>query len=266
MRRLLASLAAVLSVAVAVGIPEVGATDLTGIGYVDQAQINATPEFRDAQSQLAAYKQQLDADFQNQMRSVSGDDAQHKLSDQFSQRFASRQHQLIDPLIARAQAAVAAIAANLNLSVVVDRRIIIVGGLDITSDVVAQFHAQTTPKSANASPQPSVIGYVDQQTIDVLPQVKAANDSYLAFQQRQRGDVQKAIAGAKSDVQRNAILSQAQAADAQQQQTLIDPIVEKTRAAMAHIADQRHLALVVDKAAIIYGGTDVTSDVQTNLQ
>lgn len=266
MRRLLASLAAVLSVAVVVGIPQVGATDLTGIGYVDQAQINAMPEFRDAQSQLAAYKQQLDTDYATQARALTSDDAQHALADKFAQRFASRQHQLVDPLIARAQSSIAAIAANLNLSVVVDRRIIIVGGLDITSDVVAQFHAQSAPKAASASAPPSVIGYVDQQSIDALPKVKAANDSYLAFQQKQRGELQKALAAAKNDTERTAALTQAQATDARQQQSLIDPIVEKTRVAMARIAEQRHLALVVDKAAILYGGADVTSDVQKNLK
>ena len=266
MRRLFASLAAVLSVSVAVGIPQVGATDLTGIGYVDQAQINATPEFRDVQNQLAAYKQQLDADFENQVRSTKGDDAQHALADQFSQRYAAKQHELVDPLVSRAQAAVAAIAQNLNLSVVVDRRIIIVGGLDITSDVVAQFHAQTASKTPNASSPPSAIGYVDQQTIDALPKVKAANTSYVTFQQKQHNDVQKALAAAKTDAARNAIVAQAQDQDAQQQEHLIDPIVDKTRSVMASIAKARHLALVVDKAAIIYGGTDVTSDVQSSLQ
>lgn len=262
MRRLLASFVAMVSLAISIGIPQASATDLTGIGYLDQAQLNAVPEFRDAQSKLLVYKQQLDSDFANQLRGVKGEDAQRALENQFSERFVGKQHELVDPLLARAQAAIAAVARNLNLSVVVDRRIIIVGGLDITSDVIAQFHVETPEGSSGAALPPQVIGYVDQRSIDQIPSVKSANEKYLAFQGQQRAEVQKALTSAKTDADRNAILTRAQAADGQRQHDTIDPIVEKTRRAMATVAGRRSLALIVDKAAILYGGTDVTGDIQ----
>ncbi len=266
MRRWCAWLTAVVSLALAIGVPEVSATDLTGIGYVDQAQLNALPEFRDAQSKLAAFKQQLDADYSTQAHSAKDADAQHALADQFGERFAKKQEELLGPLVQRAQAAIATIAQNLNLSVVVDRRILIVGGLDITADVLARFQAQTSLQAAPSSPPPSVIGYVDQQTIDTLPSVKAANDQYLAFQNQQHATLQQSLTVAKNDKERGALLAQAQAEDLQQQEKIIDPVVAKTRTIMQQIAEKRHLALVVDKRVIFYGGTDVTSDVQSTLQ
>jgi outer membrane protein len=262
-RRLLASFAAIVSLAVSIGIPQASATDLTGIGYLDQTQLNAAPEFRDAQSKLIAYKQQLDSDFANQVRGVKGEDAQRALANQFSERFAGKQHELVDPLIARAQAAIAAVARTLNLSVVVDRRIIIVGGLDVTGEVIAQFHLATPESSNGAVSPPQVIGYVDQRSVDQIPGVKSANDKYLAFQRQQRAEVQKALASVRSDADRNAILTRAKAADERRQRETIDPIVARTREAMATVAGRRSLALIVDKAAILYGGTDVTADVQT---
>ena len=57
------------------------------------------------------------------------------------------------------------------------------------------------------------------------------------------------------------------------QKTLVDkqnqtikPLVDKTRDAMSSVAQKRGLILVIDRASVIYGGTDITADVTSALK
>ena len=56
---------------------------------------------------------------------------------QFDQEFTDKKNEVLGPLLQRAQLAIAQIASNHNLSVVVDKRIVVYGGLDISKEVVA---------------------------------------------------------------------------------------------------------------------------------
>jgi outer membrane protein len=51
-----------------------------------------------------------------------------------------------------------------------------------------------------------------------------------------------------------------------QQEKVLKPLVDQTRDAMAKVAGQKHLILVVDRSDVIFGGTDITSDVQNALK
>jgi outer membrane protein len=49
------------------------------------------------------------------------------------------------------------------------------------------------------------------------------------------------------------------------QNQLLTPLVDQTRSATESVARKRNLLLIVDRADVIYGGTDITSDVQNAL-
>jgi outer membrane protein len=50
------------------------------------------------------------------------------------------------------------------------------------------------------------------------------------------------------------------------QSTTLKPLVDKTEAAMASVAQKRGLILVVDRGNVIYGGTDITADVTSAMK
>ena len=52
---------------------------------------------------------------------------------------------------------------------------------------------------------------------------------------------------------------------AQKQQELIAPIEQAVQAAIKKVADKKGLAVVIDKAAVIYGGQEITAEVITEL-
>ncbi|MGA8534016.1 MAG: hypothetical protein WB615_07910, partial [Candidatus Tumulicola sp.] len=153
----LTMLAAVLAASVA---PAAIAADLTDVGFVDQSELANIPMFVGANRALAAYKSQLDAQFNAALKHAGSDADKQRISLQFQQQYTDKQREIVGPLFQRAQLAIAQVSAAHNLSVVVDKRIVIYGGQDITKDVETLFLGSQAIAPPAASPPPSEIGYV----------------------------------------------------------------------------------------------------------
>ncbi|MBV8655927.1 MAG: OmpH family outer membrane protein, partial [Candidatus Eremiobacteraeota bacterium] len=67
------------------------------------------------------------------------------------------------------------------------------------------------------------------------------------------------------DAERKQIYQDFNKALADKQEQLLNPLVEQTKNATAAAAQKRNVLLVVDRADVIYGGTDITADVQNEL-
>jgi outer membrane protein len=71
---------------------------------------------------------------------------------------------------------------------------------------------------------------------------------------------------AKTDADRQQILKDYQSALADRQKTEIGPLVDQTRTVISDVANKKGLLLVIDRSNLIYGGTDITSDVTSALK
>ena len=243
------------------------AADLADVGYVDQAAIGSLPQFQKANAQVAQYKAQLDPQFAAAMKNAKTPADQQRVQQQFQQKFLDKQRQVLGPLFARAQAAIAQVSSNRSLSVVVDKRIVVYGGQDITKDVVGLVDGPGPVVPPVATPPPSEIGYVDQSQIDQLPKIKNANDAFTKWANDQRTQALKQMqAAGKDQKKQQQIFQDYQKTLTDQQQKQLKPLVDQTRDAMAKVASQKHLILVLDRGDVIYGGTDITSDVQNALK
>ena len=212
---------------------------------------------------MAQYKSQLDAQFSARVRSMRSDSDKQKLASEFQQRFFDKQRQVLGPLFGRAQTAIAQVSSSKGLSVIVDKRIVVYGGVDITKNVEDLVNGSGSVVPPASSPPPSTIGFVDQSQIDQVPKIKSANDDFVKFQAQQRQNALKQMQGAKNDQKKQAqIFSDYQKALSDQQDKTLKPLVDQTRDAMKSVAEQKHLILVVDRSDVIFGGTDITKDVQ----
>ena len=117
---------------------------------------------------------------------------------QFQQQLNDKQREIAGPLLQREQLAIAAVSATRNLSVVVDKRIVIYGGQDITKDVEAVFAGPQAIAPPAASPPPSEIGFVDQNALDGVPKVQSANSEMSQYETTQRQIYAARLAQAKS--------------------------------------------------------------------
>ena len=264
-RRTVAALGSAL-LALAVFAPATLAADVTDIGFVDQSALAGIRSFTDANRQLAGFKSSLDRQFAKRMRGVRDQNTQARIAQEFQNKLATRQRELMGPLFGRAQVAIASVASSKNLSVIVDKRIVIFGGQDVTNSVVDLLNGPGDPIPPVSTPPPSAVGYVDQSQIDGVPRLRSANDDFTKFQSQQQQAAQSKLKGAKNDADRQQILKDYQAAIADKQKQTIAPLVDQTRNVIADVAKKRNLLLVIDRSNLIYGGTDITSDVTSALK
>jgi len=259
------SLAVVAALVAFVAAPAVLAADVVDIGYLDQGEIAALPAFAQANRDMNAFGSDLQRQYTARARNASPAE-QQRLASEFQGRMAERQRQLLGPLFGRAQVAVASVASSKNISVVIDKRIIIYGGVDITPQVRDLLSGAAAPVPPVTTPPPSTVGYVDQQQLDAVPKIKNAADDFAKFKADQDRQAAVRLKGAKNDADRNAILKDYQKALSDRQAQTLKPLADQTRAAMAQVARKRGLILVVDRGNIIYGGTDITADVTSALK
>ena len=245
--------------------PQVLATDIADVGIVDQAAIGNLKQFQDAKAQFGQYQAQLSAQYQAAIKGKSTAD-QQRISSDFQSRLSSAQHQLFDPLIGRANAAIAQVAANKSLSVVVDKQVVVFGGLDITKDVTDLLNQPGQIVPPVNTPAPSEIGFVDRTQIDALPKMKTASDQFVQFQNQLRSQLATQINSKTPPDQRQKIIASYQQQLQDEKNKVLQPLVDQTDKAIASVAKSKGLWLVVNAESRVYGGTDVTADVVKALQ
>lgn len=259
-----AALAFALGVAV-LATPAIGATDVTDIGSLDQAALAALPSFQAANKQLNDYGNGLRGQYIRRAQHASQAE-QARLGNEYQQKMADKQRQLFGPLFQKAQVAIASVASSKNLSVVVDKRIVVFGGQDITPSVRQLLTGIGDPVPPSSTPPPSKVGYVDQSAIDQTPRVKAAAEEFGKFKNDQDKIYQDKLKNAKTAADRDAVLKDYRKTLDDKQNTTLKPVVDQTRNAMSDVAKSKGLILVVDKGNIIFGGTDITKDVVDKLK
>ena len=116
------------------------------------------------------------------------------------------------------------------------------------------------------TPPPSTVGYVDQTQIDALPSIKSATDEFVKFKATQDQAAAAKFKAAKTQADRDAIMKDYQKTLSDKQTAVLKPLVDKTKSAIASVAQSKGLVLVIDRGNIIYGGTDITADVTSKLK
>jgi outer membrane protein len=259
-----AALAFALGAAV-LATPASGANDVTDIGSLDQQALAALPQFQNANKQLNAYGASLQKQYVGRAQHASQSD-QQRLAAEFQSRMADKQRQLFGPLFGRAQVAIASVASSKNLTVVVDKRIVVFGGQDITNSVKDLLTGVGDPVPPVSTPAPSKVGYVDQSAIDQTPKVKSVTDDFLKFKQDQDKAAADKLKSAKTAADRDNVLKDYRKTLDDQQNKTLKPVVESTRNAIGDVAKAKGLILVVDKGNIVFGGVDITKDVTDKLK
>ncbi|MHB8140191.1 MAG: OmpH family outer membrane protein [Vulcanimicrobiaceae bacterium] len=253
------------TVATAALTPAAIAADLTGVGYLNQAQVGSLPTFAKANTQLAQAKAVLDRQFVAAMKGAKTDADRQRVALEFQQKFSDKQNELMGPVLERTQMAIAQVAAKNHLSIVVDKRIVVYGGENVTKAVVALLSSSQAITAPTATPPPSEIGFVDNNALDSLPTVKEADQKLSKYVQAQRKIYEQRFNAAKNNAERTAVAASYNKKVAAKQKQLLQPLVDKTRSATAAAAKKKGLLVVIDRADVVFGGVDITKDVQNAL-
>lgn len=112
-----------------------------------------------------------------------------------------------------------------------------------------------------ASAASSNVGVVDyNQVMSQHPQVQSASSEMQQAIQDAQKDFEEKSAN-MNDQEKRDYYTQTQQRLQQKQQELMEPITQSVEDSVKKIAEQKGLSVVLDKNAVIYGGTDITQDV-----
>ena len=129
--------------------------------------------------------------------------------------------------------------------------------------VVAIALTQTGNIASAASS--SNVGVVEYDQIMVQhPEMKNLDEQLRASIADIKAEFDEKSAG-MNDQEKADYYMQCQQRLAQKQQELLSPIENAVQAAIKKVADKKGLAVVIDKAAVIYGGQEITADVIAEL-
>jgi outer membrane protein len=130
--------------------------------------------------------------------------------------------------------------------------------------VVGIALSQTGKISAAAS-NSSNIGLVDKQMlVSKHPDLAKAQEAMQAEVDQAKKDFEEKTKD-MNDQAKKDYYTQIQQRLTVKQQELIDPVVAKVDAEIKNVADAKGLAVVMDKASVVYGGVDITDDVAKKL-
>ena len=107
----------------------------------------------------------------------------------------------------------------------------------------------------------SVVGVVDREEIlSQHPQSASLDEQMRTAITEVQKDFEEKSAG-MNDHEKQDYYRQCQQRLQQKQAELLDPIVKSVDDAIKQTADAKGLSVVIEKAAVVYGGQDITQDV-----
>jgi outer membrane protein len=111
------------------------------IGYVDYSRVfSHHPDFASARAALSLEDEKAQKEFREKAPSLD-DNGKRALNNQLTERMAKRERELFNPIEEKILKAVREVAKERGISVVLQRQMVIVGGVDLTNDVLKAVSA-----------------------------------------------------------------------------------------------------------------------------
>lgn len=122
-----------------------------------------------------------------------------------------------------------------------------------------------TQSGGIASASGSNVGVIDQQQVlSEHPDAQSIEDQMNAALDEIKKDFDAKSEG-MSDQEKQDYYRQCMQRAEQKRQELVEPLIKSVDEAIKKTADAKGLTVVIEKAAVIYGGQDITQDVIKNL-
>ena len=116
--------------------------------------------------------------------------------------------------------------------------------------------------SAASSVNVGVVNY--QQVIRQHPDIQKAGEQLNAFEVETQKDFEAKSAGMSDQEKQDYYVQCMQRIQAKEQE-LREPIEKSIQDTIKKVADAKGLSVVIEKSAVLYGGTDITQDVIARL-
>jgi outer membrane protein len=233
------------------------------VGSLEQEAVFQLPEFKKA-------KEDIDKKVKTRMEALEKEIPKGKPPTPEQQRkirdvqldLQKESGKILNPLKNRAEAAIRVVAAEKNMLVVLDKRIVVFGVTDITDDVKKLFQSETKeiklPPEADVTKAP--IGYFDQEVVRSL---KIFQEAEMSIYKKRSELLAQFEAKVKtmSPSERELLERELRLKMETYQETIMQPLMQEVTDSVKDVAQAQGLSLVLDKQHVMQGGRNMTNEV-----
>ena len=230
------------------------------VGIIDKDEITNMTEFKKARNAIKLKVAQKQQEYAQKAQGMS-ESQQQELFLLFQQEAKAIEASELKPLLDKAQAAVALVAREKKQKVVLDKKIVVCGAVDITEEVKDTFRESETleaPKEDIGAE--SQIGYFDQEVVRSLKIFRDADDQFAKWYDKIKKEAEETIRNAPASEKQKLFMEYNRKYKFHQSQ-LYGPILEKVTKTVEKVAKNVGLILVLDKQYVMYGGRNITDEV-----
>ncbi|CAM9753090.1 unnamed protein product, partial [Phaeothamnion confervicola] len=234
-----------------------------GVGSVEQDQIFELEEFKTAKKQVEDLVKAKQAELEKKgiKKDKPPTPPQQQMLRDAQAEIQKETAKILNPLKARAEAAVANVAHDKNMLVILDKRIVVYGVPDITDDVKKTFQTKgelKLPPEADTSKAP--IGYFDQSVVRSLKLFSEA-DANIYKKRAELMASYQAVAKNKSASERELMERELRLKLEAYQEQVMQPLIQQVNDSVKDVAQAQGLSLVLDKQHVMQGGRNMTNEV-----
>lgn len=236
------------------------------VGIIDKDEIFKMSAFKKAENNVQKKIMELQQKFAQESKGLSPEKAK-ELSQLYEQQIEKTKADELKPLLDKAQAAVALVAKEKQLKVVLDKKIVVCGAEEITDLVKDKFKESDTleaPKDDVGTE--SQIGYFDQEVVRSLKLFRDVDKQFMEWYAKLKKEAEQKIKAAGSDEERQKLFAQYNQVYKAQQDQIYVPVLNKVTKTVEKVAKEKELILVLDKQYVMYGGRNITDEVADKLK
>lgn len=250
------------------GIPGLSGSAIKQVGSIDQEAVFSMPEFEKAKKDMEKLATDTEAKFEAKAKAL-GENPSREQQTAFEKELREgklalqkKTNEVLNPLKTRAEYAVAQVAAEKHMTVVLDKRIIVFGVPEITDEVKKAFESAKPDAKVTDPPDTSnaPIGYFDQEVVRTLKVFQEAEvqlyQKRLELAKQFEKDTEGMGAADKELLERKLKLT----LESYQEQ-LTTPLVTAVNESVKEVAQAEGLSLVLDKQHVMQGGRNMTDKV-----
>lgn len=244
------------------------------VGSIDRDKVLAIKRFEPSFEKLKQATQKAEKEFEKLTRDLDESDPEDmkkiaQLRMQYQQELLKKSNQIINPVYKEAEAAVAAVAVENNMSTVLDKTIVVCGAKDITDEVIAKLEgdkevSMPDEQTLQKLSERSTIGYFDREVITNLPDFREAEKKVMQVA-AQYQEKFKEKAADLNDQQRQQLQLMMMSELQRVQEDIYAPLYRQVNRTVKRVAKADNLDLVVNKENVMYGGRNITDEVADQL-
>jgi outer membrane protein len=237
----------------------------TEVGSLDRDVIFKLSEFMKANEKVNEKVAELNKQYEKLAKSAPKPEQQEELMLRFRQDVETLKANEIKPLLDKAQAAIAIIAIEKKMKVVLDKKIVVCGAVDITEEVKAKFKAPEEIKTPSENiGKDSKIGYFDQDVVRSIKMFRDTDKQIFDSFQRLKKDLEDQSRNL-SDAEKEKLFNEYNTRFMKEREQKYVPLLKKVTKTVEEVARKKELNMVLDKQFVMYGGKNVTDEVVETL-